>query len=393
MNPNFSKKTKWLILISFSVLIGVNQLLWLTFAPIIISTQDFFKVSEFEANLLTLIFPIIYVIFSFHSGKLIDKKGYKKIVTFAGLLMLLGSSIRFFSFQNYWLVFSGQALIAISQPYMLNAINKITADWFETKNIQTATGIIIGILFLGTLVGAFIPAPLIEAFGFKGMLLVNVIIALVAIGFFMLVIKEKRTSLAAEALSFSTIFNLLKNKQLWTIAVLIFISFGYFNGITNWIAPILEPKGINEIEAGIITAIFILGGIFGAFLIPLLSDKFGKRQIFIIVAIFSGLILTYPLFNAPSFNWLIFLAFILGFTLLAGYPILIAITEQISEHKDAAKAVSFLQLMGNLGGVLVVLTMEVIKNLTGAWSSATLVLTAIMLIALPFTFALKDKLD
>lgn len=391
MQAQFSKKTKWLILISFSILVGVNQLLWLTFAPIVITTQEFFHISEFRANLLTLIFPIVYVVFSFHSGKLIDKKGYKKIVTFAALLMFFGSLIRFFSFHNYWIVFIGQVLIAISQPYMLNAINKITVDWFESKNLHMATGIVIGVLFLGTLVGAFIPAPLIKAFGIKGMLLVNVLISLASLVFFILVIKEKHRKLDAEALSFNTIFSLLKNKRLWIVSTLIFISFGYFNGITNWIAPILEPKNINEIQAGNITAIFILGGILGAFLIPILSDKIAKQQIFIFIAVLSALILTYPILSASNINLIMILAFVLGFALLAGYPILIAITEQMTDHKDAAKAVSFLQLMGNLGGVVVVLTMEFIKNLTGAWSSATLVLVAIVSIALPFTFLLKDK--
>ena len=38
---------KWLIIAGFSLLLGVNQFLWLTFATIVISTEAHFGVNEF----------------------------------------------------------------------------------------------------------------------------------------------------------------------------------------------------------------------------------------------------------------------------------------------------------------------------------------------------------
>ena len=69
---------KWLIIAGFSLLLGVNQFLWLTFATIVISTEAHFGVNEFFANLLTLMFPILFVLLAIHSGKVLDNIGYKK---------------------------------------------------------------------------------------------------------------------------------------------------------------------------------------------------------------------------------------------------------------------------------------------------------------------------
>lgn len=107
---------KWRVIAAFSLLLGVNQFLWLTFATIIISTQQHFGVNEFLANLLTLMFPIVFVLLAIHSGKVLDNAGYKKVVSYAAILMLLGAIIRWLGVNNYWVVLAGQLLIAISQP-------------------------------------------------------------------------------------------------------------------------------------------------------------------------------------------------------------------------------------------------------------------------------------
>lgn len=390
---NITNKTKWLILIAFSLIVGVNQLLWLTFATIVISTQEHFGVSEFKANLLTLIFPAVYVLLSIHSGKLLDRRGYKAIVSMAAMLMLVGSVIRLIGVNSYWVVFFGQLLIAIAQPYMTNAINQITSDWFPPEKIGTATGIGIGGLFFGMAIGAFISPVLIESMDFRGMLLINVIITAVVVAFFLLVIKERTgydTDDHLNALSMQGVGELMKNKRLWLISLIVFIAMGYFNGLTNWIAPILELRGITEEQAGIMTALLIFGGIFGAIFIPMLSDVLRKRQFFIFFATFAGATLTYPLLALFDLTPMMFMSFILGLVLLAGYPLLIAATEKIVPHTQAAQAVSLLQLMGNLGGVLIVLLMEIVKGITGSWADAVYVLVIAMVIAVPLSLKVKD---
>ncbi|CAN6961673.1 MULTISPECIES: MFS transporter [unclassified Psychrobacter] len=390
--PPFKKKppNKWLIIAGFSLLLGVNQFLWLTFATIVISTEAHFGVNEFFANLLTLMFPIVFVLLAIHSGKVLDNIGYKKIVSIAALLMLIGSIIRWLGADHYWLVFAGQLLIAIAQPYITNAINQVTSDWFDKSQIATVTGVIMGGMFLATALGAFAPAPLIEAFGFSGMLLINVIITAVAVVGFLLVVVEKPKQ-QDSAISLHEIESLLKNKRLWFISLAVFIAMGYFNGLSNWIAPILAPRGIDEATAGIITAMLIVGGILGALLIPLLSDYLQKRRIFLILATLIGASATYPLLYLTTGTTTLLLSFILGFFLLAGYPLLIAAAEDTVHASQAAKAVAMLMMMGNLGGVMMVLLMQSVKGLTGSWMPTGWVLIIAVALATFLVLKIKDK--
>lgn len=381
---------KWLIIAGFSLLLGVNQFLWLTFATIVISTEAHFGVNEFFANLLTLMFPIVFVLLAIHSGKVLDNIGYKKIVSLAALLMLIGSIIRWLGADYYWLVFAGQLLIAIAQPYITNAINQVTSDWFDKSQIATVTGVIMGGMFLATALGAFAPAPLIEAFGFSGMLLINVIITAVAVVGFLLVVAEKPKQ-QDSAISLHEIESLLKNKRLWFISLAVFIAMGYFNGLSNWIAPILAPRGIDEATAGIITAMLIVGGILGALLIPLLSDYLQKRRIFLILATLIGASATYPLLYLTTGTTTLLLSFILGFFLLAGYPLLIAAAEDTVHASQAAKAVAMLMMMGNLGGVIMVLLMQSVKGLTGSWTPTGWVLIIAVASATFLVLKIKDK--
>lgn len=381
---------KWLIIAGFSLLLGVNQFLWLTFATIVISTEAHFGVNDFFANLLTLMFPIVFVLLAIHSGKVLDNIGYKKIVSLAALLMLIGSIIRWLGADHYWLVFAGQLLIAIAQPYITNAINQATSDWFDKSQIATVTGVIMGGMFLATALGAFAPAPLIEAFGFSGMLLINVIITAVAVVGFLLVVAEKPKQ-QDSAISLHEIESLLKNKRLWFISLAVFIAMGYFNGLSNWIAPILAPRGIDEATAGIITAMLIVGGILGALLIPLLSDYLQKRRIFLILATLIGASATYPLLYLTTGMTTLLFSFILGFSLLAGYPLLIAAAEDTVHASQAAKAVAMLMMMGNLGGVMMVLLMQGVKGLTGSWTPTGWVLIIAVALATFLVLKIQDK--
>lgn len=388
---NIPQTNKWLILISFSCLIGMNQILWLTFAPILITTQDFFAISEFKANILTSIFPIIYVIFSIHSGKMIDEKGYKKVVSFAGLIMLVGSGLRFLGLHIYWIVLVGQILIAISQPYILNALNKIITDWFEANEINKATGISIGVLYGGTLIGAFIPPILIKGLYFEGMLLINFFMTLICFLFFISAIKENNFSRTSDSLSIENISILLKNKTLWILSLLIFVAFGYFNGISNWIAPIIEPKNLSELDAGKLTAFLVLGGIFGSITLPILSSKIKNLKLFLILAILTTGLFTYPIFACLNLNSMLGAVFALGFILLGSYPLILIATEFSVRKEDSAKSLAFLEFAGNFGGFFIIFMMEFTKNITGNWHSSLWVLVISMLIALPFAFLLKIK--
>lgn len=135
----------------------------------------------------------------------------------------------------------------------------------------------------------------------------------------------------------------------------------------------------------------IFGGILGALIIPLLSDYFQKRRLFLILATVVGATATYPLLYSTSGSTTLIISFFLGFFLLAGYPLLIAAAEDTVHPSQAAKAVAMLMMMGNLGGVIMVLLMQGVKASTGSWLPTGWVLIIAVIIAGFLVLKIEDK--
>ena len=94
MEERATHRGAWPVLLAFTLVSGVPQLLWLNFAPIITVVEKRYGVTELAASTLVLVFPLLYVVLSLHSGRLIDRLGYKKVVgrgaiLTAGLALLL----------------------------------------------------------------------------------------------------------------------------------------------------------------------------------------------------------------------------------------------------------------------------------------------------------------
>ena len=72
--------SRWWVLAAYAWLMGMSQLLWLSFAPLLGQIQTRYGVSEFTAGLLLLVFPLLYVLLSLPAGTLADRRGYRYAV-------------------------------------------------------------------------------------------------------------------------------------------------------------------------------------------------------------------------------------------------------------------------------------------------------------------------
>jgi hypothetical protein len=84
---------------------------------------------------------------------------------------------------------------------------------------------------------------------------------------------------------------IVKSVPFWLFVIVYFVGLGLFNGISTWVENIIRPRGFSPVEAGTLGASMIVGGILGAVIIPLLSDKTHKRQRFMLL----GVLLAYAL--------------------------------------------------------------------------------------------------
>lgn len=409
---------RWVVLISFMIIGALTQLMWLNYAPITSQVQNIMRVSEFKVVLLAVMFPLLYIPVSIPAGIIIDRKGWRYAVMIGAVLTTGFSFLRLFT-GNYVLVLIGMIGISIGQPFVLNAITKMTATWFPTHESAMATGIATVSLFIGMIVAQAVTPPLLKALGETRAGLRTMVLAysLAALGGLILFAifgrakppkppkrMEREIQEEGAAINWASVGKIFSIRNFQLLCMVIFIGNGAFVGILQLLEKILKPKDISTGSAGNIGAVMVLAGIVGCVIIPTLSDKVRRRKPFLLMAagvaipglfFFSamkgnGIYGLSPAGLVPIFV----IAGIVGIFLLAAFPLVLTFAEECTGHGLTGTATAILLLLGNAGGVVITLVMEWIKSATGGKGGsffwAMMFLVALFVVALVFATFLRE---
>ena len=379
---------RWVVLLAFFCVAGVSQMLWLNFAPLLSLIQNRYGVTELVASSLVLVFPLLYVLLSIPAGALIDRRGYRFSIGLGAVVMAGFSCLRIYT-GSFAVLLVAQIGIAVAQPYIINGITKLAADWFAAEDQALADGLGTAGMFFGMALGMALTPALVESAGLTYAMLVFAAISVLSGAFFLVAVRETgRKPSAGERenkgpLSAAEEFRLLvSDKKLLLIFALSFLALGFFNGLSTWLEKLLGGQGIGAADAGLVGGVLIIGGIFGALLIPALSDKARRRKPFLLFCGLAGVLLTYPVCTGSNLNWLYLLAGLLGFFFLPGYALLLAMSEEVAGAERAGGAAGVLMLAGNAGGVVVPILMEQLQSPASGWLPAVYLLMGILVCVL-----------
>jgi len=384
----FQNPFRWIILSLFILLAGLSQFLWLNFAPILSQIQSRYGVSELMASLLIMIFAILYIFLSIPTGIVIDKRGYKFGIGLGAIIMSLFSFVRVFD-QSFWMLLIGQTGIAIAQPFILNGISKLVADWFDEKEAGLATGLGTVGMFAGMAVSLGLTPVLMSTIGLHNTMVASALITIFVSMLFLIFSKENQQNQSSTRQSIN-FFEILKNKNVILLAIVSLLAQGLFNGIATWLEMILKPFGVSSEQAGIVGGLLILGGILGAGIIPMISDKFRNRKLFLGACLVTSLFFIYPLCTNGNFKLLILMGFLFGFLFLPGYALLLTMGEETCGPKMAGSVTSLLMLTGNVGGVGITIAMQAVKGAHPTWTNAVILIIVLQIISIGVSFFVKD---
>ena len=107
---------RWAILLTFMFATAVNQMLWITFAPITGSAAGYYGVSDLNIGLLSMSFMIVYLFVSIPASWVIDTYGFRVAVSIGAVLTGVFGLLRGLTGTDYTLVIIAQIGIAIGQP-------------------------------------------------------------------------------------------------------------------------------------------------------------------------------------------------------------------------------------------------------------------------------------
>jgi MFS family permease len=174
--------------------------------------------------------------------------------------------------------------------------------------------------------------------------------------------------------------------------LIFFIGLGVFNSVTTWIEDIVKPRGFSATQAGITGGFMILGGIIGAIILPVLSDRYRKRTPFILIAIIGA---TFGLAGITFATWywlLLASGAILGFFLLSAGPIGFQYGAEITFPASEGASNGMLLLMGQISGIIFIFCMDSFKSaLTGSMTRPLIVLIGFMVLSVFLSTRLKES--
>jgi predicted MFS family arabinose efflux permease len=371
-----ARTKRWWLLAAFTLLVAATQVLWISYAAVTGPAARAFGVSEGAVGDLAGLEPLVYVLLAVPTGRWLDRRFGPALATGA-LLTAGGALVRAAAPTTYMVVLAGQLAVAVGQPLVLNATTKVAVRWFPAAERPTAIAVASAGQFVGILVAATTGSLLLGA---GGLALLAGVHAAVAVAGAIAVLAALRVPPAFapdEAESDpGALRGVWRDPLLRRLAVLLFVGVGLFNAVATWLDPVLADLGYPG-TGGNLVALMTVTGIAGAALLPGLAARRDRRHTMLVVVtgytVFAFLLLAvvHPL-------WLVTAVLAVeGFLLLAALPVALDWSELESGPRRAATATAFLLLAGNLGGVVLVVVVQLLLD------SPSLALAALGLAAVP----------
>jgi predicted MFS family arabinose efflux permease len=397
---NISKYSnyRWIVLIIFIFVALVSQLLWLTFAPISSEIEKLYGVTAFDISLLSLVWPLVFVITAIPVGVFIDKKGFKLSVSLGSIFLAVFSIVRIFSIffdYNFIILLISQTGAALSQPFIFGSITKLSVSLFPDNEQGLATGLGTIGLFLGMMIALAISPMIFLSYGAINLLIIYAYLSCAAAFFFIILAKEAKSKKVKESVtsfSIADIVNLSKLKEFLILEFGFFVVVGGFTAIMTWLEQILNSlHGIQIDQAGIIGGAMIIGGIVGSIIIPTLSDRLKKIKVFVLINLFIGTFLLFLISFFSEFLLLAILFFIMGFFLMSALPLVLEMSSRIAAPGIEGQASSLLWFFSQIGSVLLILIIEPVKIIFSSYYYSILLIVVLWAISLILFLGINEK--
>ncbi len=386
---------RWAVLAVFTLANVAIQILWITYAPITGPAAKFYGVSDLQIGLLSMSFMLAFIPLSIPVSWVIDTYGFRVAVGVGSAMMGVFGILRGLAGANYALVLWTTIGIAAAQPFLLNAWTKVPANWFALEERATAVGVVTLGSLVGTALGMVLTPILMESMSIPTIQLYYGGVAAISAVLFIALSRETPPTppcppgMEARALMMDGLKHALTVKAFWFDLAVAFIGLGIFNGITTWVESIIRPRGFTPTDAGTLGALMIVGGVIGAVVIPALSDKQRKRQIYLYVAFIGAIPGLIGLTFATTPFLLFASAFVLGFFLTSAMPIAMQYAAEVTHPTPEGTSNGLIQLFGQ-ASVVFVFIMEALKNSDGSFTPALMMAAGLLIVSLFFISQMKD---
>lgn len=375
---------RWIVLASVVPILVITQMYWLTFSAIAPQSQAFYHTTPLAISVLSMSYMIAFVIFTLPASLLADRRGLRACFLTGALITAVFGVMRGYFAASFPLVILSQLGLAVAQPFVVNPITKLAAQWFPVSERATVSGMASVAGYVG-LVIAMVATPLMaDAMGMAGMLRAMGWIAVVAGLPVLLLLRERPQHPAGPGIeddaqySMKDTWKLHGNRNFVTLLLVVMISLGVFNAVLTCLSDVLLARGVDAERSGVIGAVIIAAGIVGGVLYPLLSDRLGRRRPFIIIAALASLPALAGMFFLTAYPVVLVCAAVAGFLLMGAGPLIFEYGTEEGYPVPEGTTYGLMMASGQISGLIFILMVYGLQGAVFGEGSMTLPMVVLL---------------
>jgi MFS family permease len=402
---------RWVVLAAYMLLSLWIQVQWVALSPVSRAATHFYGAqiapgAFFNVDFLAMAYLVVFLLASFPASYVVDTFGLRWGLG-AGAALAAGAAVAKGLFPDQFAVVVGaQIVLALAQPLVLNSATALGAHWFPLKERGTAVGLASLSQYLGIVV-AMVVGPLVvegnaasASYG-QGVTLLTQVYAVgtvVGAALCLAFLRDHPARAVEEGvvrLGFRAgIASLAKNRDFVLLVVLFAIGLGIFNAVSSLVDALTAALGIRDSD-GLIGTAMILGGIVGALILPVVSDRLGRRKV-LLVACMAGMVPSLGglalagslgLDQGAAFGLALAASALLGFFVMSAGPIGFEYAAEVGRPAPEATSQGILLWVGQLTGIVFMVIMESPDRIQPLLS----VFVALAVVALVATFFLRES--
>ncbi len=389
-------KTRWMMLfIAYLALISCF-IPYVGYSTQVSAIMEDIGINYTQAGLLASVTALVGGIILPFVGGIVDRWGAKNIIIL-GLIIAAISQVIFAYMPDYSSLVFSRALAGLGVGLLFVGPYTMAVKWFEDVGNN---GVALGVMFtsdgIGTAFSLYLFALILAAMGWRGGSAFGGIFLVIVLILTIFFLKEPpsfekdKAKAQQDRINFSEYVKVLKNRNV-IVAMAFFVGeWGLYAVMAYWVPTLLiEDAGWSESLAGLLTSLYVLIGVVPAIIFGLISDKMGKRKIFIVIAglwmTINVALLTIAIYNG-AYGLAAFIMPLIGIGVYSGMPVALALASESVESNRIGVVNGIVLGVGFLiGGFAYPSIMGYIKDVTGAYTTgfvglivATFILTFLL---------------
>lgn len=381
-NKPLPRRFAWLMLILAFLASFTMHLLLFSYSQVKDSIILEMRLTYAQAGFVFSISIFALVVFRVPWGIIIDRIGVKLATGLALSFIAIFGVLRSFTI-NYETLLLAQLFLGVGFAAVMPCLPRIVASWFPSEQTGFAMGVATSGFAIGDIIGLSGTPYLLTWLGsWRQVFLAYGIWAFLLTIFWLALTRmspqnrktEIRSETDSDSVFLKDLVGLFRTKQLWLLTGLFLCSGATYDTLLIWLPSLLTSRGVSQITAGIYVSMLPVGFLVASFTVGVMSDRIGLRKPFILVL---GLVSGPVVFAAGTLHasvaW--FLALIIGLCTMSVLTLVLTISIELEQTKESlASAVGLITSVGNLGSFIIPTMAGQIKDVTGSFLGAVLLL-------------------